>query len=174
MARTARRSESGQRDSPSKLAEHRLSVLELARELGNVAEACRLQDFARCGGRTEVVVPPEAGQKKVESLRPDLVVHSSMQAHNFCGAAQHVQQVLCPLLHRRAVLVEQVGLGVARLYAAPHGVGGRHLCDGVRHARGFARPRPERGAEAVRGRVWRALQDSNLRPSGSKPDALSN
>ena len=43
MARAARWSESGRRDGRSKLAEHRLSVLELARELGNVAEACRHQ-----------------------------------------------------------------------------------------------------------------------------------
>ena len=41
MGRTTRRSGSGQRDSRIKLAEHRLSVLELARELGNVTEACR-------------------------------------------------------------------------------------------------------------------------------------
>ena len=47
MARTARRSESGQRDARSKLAEHRLSVLELARELGNVAEACRRRGLDR-------------------------------------------------------------------------------------------------------------------------------
>lgn len=33
--------EGGKRDAASKLAEHRLSVLELARELGNIAEACR-------------------------------------------------------------------------------------------------------------------------------------
>ena len=41
MERTARRSDSGQRDARGKLAEHRLSVLGLARELANVAEACR-------------------------------------------------------------------------------------------------------------------------------------
>ena len=46
MGRTARRSDSGQRDARSKLAEHRLSVLELAGELGNVAEACRQRRLA--------------------------------------------------------------------------------------------------------------------------------
>ena len=46
MARTARRSESGKRDASSKLAEHRFSVLEVARELGRVTEAgpCRRLD----------------------------------------------------------------------------------------------------------------------------------
>ena len=47
MARTTRRSESGQRDARSTRAEHRLSVLELARELGNVAEACRQRGLDR-------------------------------------------------------------------------------------------------------------------------------
>ena len=37
----------GKRDAASKLAEHRLSVLELARELGNVAEACRQRGLDR-------------------------------------------------------------------------------------------------------------------------------
>ena len=45
---TARKSESiGKRDAESKLAEHRLSVLELAQELGNVAEACRRRGMDR-------------------------------------------------------------------------------------------------------------------------------
>ena len=35
------------RDAGSKLAEHRLSVLELARELGNVTEACRRRGMDR-------------------------------------------------------------------------------------------------------------------------------
>lgn len=35
------------RDTASKLAEHRLSVLELAREFGNVAEACRQRGMDR-------------------------------------------------------------------------------------------------------------------------------
>ncbi len=35
------------RDAASKLAQQRLSVLELARELGNVAEACRQRDMDR-------------------------------------------------------------------------------------------------------------------------------
>ncbi len=37
----------GQRDASSKLVEHRLSVLELAKELGNVAEACRRRGLDR-------------------------------------------------------------------------------------------------------------------------------
>jgi hypothetical protein len=36
-----RSSTARQRDAGTKLAQSRLSVLELARELGNVAEACR-------------------------------------------------------------------------------------------------------------------------------------
>ena len=40
MGRTARRPESGERDARSKFAEHRLSVLELARELEYVADFC--------------------------------------------------------------------------------------------------------------------------------------
>ena len=47
MARAARRSESGRRDARSKLAEHRLSVLELARELVNVAEVHRGRGLER-------------------------------------------------------------------------------------------------------------------------------
>ena len=35
------------RDAASKVAQQRLSVLELARELGNVAEACRLRGMDR-------------------------------------------------------------------------------------------------------------------------------
>ena len=37
----------GKRDAASKLAEHRLSVLDLAKELGNVAEACRRRGLDR-------------------------------------------------------------------------------------------------------------------------------
>lgn len=48
MGRTATKVGSGgKRDAASKLAEHRLSVLELARELGNVAEACRQRGLDR-------------------------------------------------------------------------------------------------------------------------------
>ena len=47
MGRTATKSESSKRDAKTKLAEHRLSVLELARELGNVAEACRQRGLDR-------------------------------------------------------------------------------------------------------------------------------
>ena len=47
MGRTATKSESSKRDARTKLAEHRLSVLELARELGNVAEACRQRGLDR-------------------------------------------------------------------------------------------------------------------------------
>ena len=35
------------RDAATKLAEHRLSVLELAKELGNVSEACRRRGLDR-------------------------------------------------------------------------------------------------------------------------------
>ncbi len=35
------------RDAGTKLAQHRLSVLELAKELGNVAEACRQRGLDR-------------------------------------------------------------------------------------------------------------------------------
>ncbi len=35
------------RDAATKVAQHRLSVLELARELGNVAEACRQRGLDR-------------------------------------------------------------------------------------------------------------------------------
>jgi hypothetical protein len=37
----------GKRDAGSKLAQQRLSVLELAKELGNVAEACRQRGLDR-------------------------------------------------------------------------------------------------------------------------------
>ncbi len=48
MGRTATKvGGGGKRDAASKLAEHRLSVLELARELGNVAEACRQRGLDR-------------------------------------------------------------------------------------------------------------------------------
>ena len=47
MGRSATKSESSKRDARTKLAEHRLSVLELARELGNVAEACRQRGLDR-------------------------------------------------------------------------------------------------------------------------------
>ena len=38
------------RDAATKFAEHRLSVLELARELGNVAEVCRRRGLDRTRG----------------------------------------------------------------------------------------------------------------------------
>lgn len=47
MAQAAKSLERGKRDAATKLAEHRLSVLELARELGNVAEACRRRGLDR-------------------------------------------------------------------------------------------------------------------------------
>ena len=47
MAHAAKSSGRGKRDAGSKLAEHRLSVLELAKELGNVAEACRRRGLDR-------------------------------------------------------------------------------------------------------------------------------
>ena len=46
-ARRSQGGSNGKRDAGSKLAEHRLSVLELARELGNVAEACRRRGLDR-------------------------------------------------------------------------------------------------------------------------------
>lgn len=41
MGRSPTAKKSPSRDAVSKVAQQRLSVLELARELGNVAEACR-------------------------------------------------------------------------------------------------------------------------------------
>ena len=47
MAQAAKGLERSKRDAATKLAEHRLSVLELAKELGNVAEACRRRGLDR-------------------------------------------------------------------------------------------------------------------------------
>ena len=47
MGRTSTVRKSRPRDAATKVAEHRLSVLELARELGNVAEACRRRGMDR-------------------------------------------------------------------------------------------------------------------------------
>ena len=47
MGRSAARDAAVGRDADSKLAQHRLSVLELAKELGNVAEACRQRGLDR-------------------------------------------------------------------------------------------------------------------------------
>ena len=47
MGRTSTARKSRPRDAATKVAEHRLSVLELARELGNVAEACRRRGMDR-------------------------------------------------------------------------------------------------------------------------------
>ena len=47
MSVSARPSKSSRRDAASKLAEQRLSVLELAKELGNAAEACRRRGMDR-------------------------------------------------------------------------------------------------------------------------------
>lgn len=47
MAQASKASGQGKRDATTKLAEHRLSVLELAKELGNVAEACRRRGLDR-------------------------------------------------------------------------------------------------------------------------------
>lgn len=41
MGRTSTAAQLQKRDADTKLAQNRLSVLELAKELGNVAEACR-------------------------------------------------------------------------------------------------------------------------------------
>jgi len=47
MGRSTTASVPQKRDADTKLAQHRLSVLELARELGNVAEACRQRGLDR-------------------------------------------------------------------------------------------------------------------------------
>lgn len=47
MARGSAGSEAPKRDAGTKLAQQRLSVVELARELGNVAEACRRRGLDR-------------------------------------------------------------------------------------------------------------------------------
>ncbi len=47
MSVSAKPSKSSRRDAASKLAEQRLSVLELAKELGNAAEACRRRGMDR-------------------------------------------------------------------------------------------------------------------------------
>jgi len=47
MAQAGKRLERSKRDAATKLAAHRLSVLELAKELGNVAEACRRRGLDR-------------------------------------------------------------------------------------------------------------------------------
>jgi transcriptional regulator of acetoin/glycerol metabolism len=47
MGRTSTSRKSRPRNAATKVAEHRLSVLELARELGNVAEACRRRGMDR-------------------------------------------------------------------------------------------------------------------------------
>lgn len=52
MSSSSKSASRGKRDASSKLAEHRLSVLELAKELGNVAEACR---------RRGMITPQDAG-----------------------------------------------------------------------------------------------------------------
>jgi hypothetical protein len=47
MGRSSTAKKSAPRDGASKVARQRLSVLELARELGNVAEACRPRGMDR-------------------------------------------------------------------------------------------------------------------------------
>lgn len=47
MGRSSPAKTAAARDAASKLAQQRLSVLELAKELGNVAEACRQRDMDR-------------------------------------------------------------------------------------------------------------------------------
>ena len=47
MARISAAAQSRRRDADAKLAQSRLSVLELAKELGNVAEACRQRGLDR-------------------------------------------------------------------------------------------------------------------------------
>ncbi|MBZ0217263.1 MAG: helix-turn-helix domain containing protein, partial [Fimbriimonadaceae bacterium] len=47
MGRPSTAKKTEPRDAVSKLAQQRLSVIELARELGNVAEACRQRGLDR-------------------------------------------------------------------------------------------------------------------------------
>jgi len=47
MGRTSTAATPQKRDADTKLAQSRLSVLELAKELGNVAEACRQRGLDR-------------------------------------------------------------------------------------------------------------------------------
>ena len=47
MGRLSTATKASPRDAASKVAQQRLSVLELARELGNVAEACRQRGMDR-------------------------------------------------------------------------------------------------------------------------------
>ncbi len=47
MRQSSARKSTGPRDAASKVAQQRMSVLELARELGNVAEACRQRGMDR-------------------------------------------------------------------------------------------------------------------------------
>ncbi|RBI82080.1 IS481 family transposase, partial [Rhodosalinus halophilus] len=47
MGRSSTARKGAARDAASKVAQQRLSVLELARELGNVAEACRQRGMDR-------------------------------------------------------------------------------------------------------------------------------
>ena len=47
MGRSSTAKTAAPRDAASKVAQQRLSVLELARELGNVAEACRQRGMDR-------------------------------------------------------------------------------------------------------------------------------
>ena len=51
MGRSSTASAPRKRDAGTKLAESRLSVLELAKELGNVAEACRRRAPSTSPGR---------------------------------------------------------------------------------------------------------------------------
>lgn len=60
MTRTAMRSERGQRDTRSKPTEDRLSTVEVARELGDVAEAYRAslgEDHPALDFRTPPPIP---------------------------------------------------------------------------------------------------------------------
>ena len=51
MERASTAVQAQKRDSDTKLAQHRLSMLELAKELGNVAEACRQRGLDRTSPR---------------------------------------------------------------------------------------------------------------------------
>jgi hypothetical protein len=50
MVQASKSSDRSKRNAATKLAEHRLSVLELAKELGNVAEACQRRPRDGTGG----------------------------------------------------------------------------------------------------------------------------
>ena len=67
MGRASTATAARPRDADTKLARSRLSVLELAKELGNVAEACRQRGLDR-RVRSRVVV--QLGRSKLRASAP--------------------------------------------------------------------------------------------------------